>query len=67
LVNISISTITERPHQALGYKTPAEVFSSNLVENTCVGVVESQKPSIHTSNPVRMTGPYLNSGPFLSN
>jgi putative transposase len=57
---------TERPHQALGYKTPAEVFSSNLLETTCGGVVESWKPAIHTSNPVGMAGPYLNLGPFLS-
>jgi hypothetical protein len=58
---------TERPHQTLGYKTPAEVFSSNPVENTCVGVVESRKLAVYTTNQVRMAGPYLNLGPFLFN
>jgi len=32
---------TERPHQALGYRTPAEVFTSSLVAVTQGGMVES--------------------------
>lgn len=32
---------TERPHQALGYRTPAEVFASSLVAVTQGGMVES--------------------------
>ena len=32
---------TERPHQAPGYRTPAEVFTSTPVEATGTGMVES--------------------------
>jgi len=32
---------TERPHQALGYRTPVEVFTSTPVEVTSTGMVES--------------------------
>jgi len=32
---------TERPHQTLGYRTPAEVFASIPLENTHGGMVES--------------------------
>ena len=32
---------SERPHQALGYRTPAEVFTSTPVEATSTGMVES--------------------------
>jgi len=35
---------TERPHQALGYRTPAEVFTSTPVETTSTGMVESLTP-----------------------
>ena len=31
---------TSRPHQSLGYRTPAEVYTYE-VENTCTNVVES--------------------------
>ena len=31
---------TNRPHQALGYRTPLDVYTSTL-ENTCINVVES--------------------------
>jgi putative transposase len=31
---------TERPHQALGYRTPAEVFTSSLVAATQGGMIE---------------------------
>ena len=43
---------TERPHQALGYRTPAEVFCSIPVAATSVCMVESLKP-----NPLRIAGP----------
>jgi putative transposase len=52
---------TERPHQALGYRTPAEVFNSIPVEATNGGMVESL-----TSDPLRIAGPNLNLAPILS-
>jgi len=51
----------ERPHQALGYRTPAEVFTSILVENTQGGMVE-----FLTTDPLRTAGPALNIAPILS-
>jgi len=53
---------TERPHQALGYRTPAEVFTSSPVEATSTGVVESLTP-----DPLRTAVPTLNIAPILSN
>jgi putative transposase len=53
---------TERPHQSLGYKTPAEVFVSTPVEATNGGMVESLTPE-----PLRIAGPTLNNNPVLSN
>ena len=52
---------TERPHQALGYRTPAEVFTSIPVEVTQGGMVESLTP-----DPMRTAGPTLNIAPILS-
>ena len=52
---------TERPHQALSYRTPAEVFTSILVEATNGDVVESLTP-----DPLRTAGPNLNLAPILS-
>jgi putative transposase len=52
---------TERPHQALGYRTPAEVFTSILVEATNGGMVESLTP-----DPLGIAGPNLNIAPILS-
>jgi len=51
----------ERPHQALGYRTPAEVFTSILVEDTQGGMVE-----FLTTDPLRTAGPALNIAPILS-
>ncbi len=59
----------ERPHQALGYRTPAEVFipsvaegfTSILVEVTQSGMVESL-----TTDPLRTAEPALNIAPILS-
>lgn len=50
---------TERPHQALGYRTPAEVFKE--VESTNGGMLESL-----TSDPLRIVEPNLNIAPILS-
>ena len=52
---------TERPHQALGYQTPSEVFTSTPVAATNGGMVESLIP-----DPVRRAGPALNIAPILS-
>jgi len=52
---------TERPHQAHGYRTPAEVFTSTPVESTSGGMVESLTP-----DPLRIAGPTLNIAPILS-
>jgi len=52
---------TERPHQALGYLTPAEVFSTTPVETNSAGMVESL-----TSDPLRIAGTALTIAPILS-
>ncbi len=52
---------TERPHQALRYRTPAEVFTSSTVETTNGGMVESL-----TLVTMRTAGPNLNLAPILS-
>jgi putative transposase len=52
---------TERPHQALGYRTPAEVYTVIHVEATNGGMVESLTP-----DPLRIAGPTLNIAPILS-
>ena len=52
---------TERPHQALGYRTPAEIFSSIPVDATSRGMVESLTP-----DPLRIAGPDLNTASILS-
>jgi putative transposase len=51
----------ERPHQALGYRTPAEVFVSIPVAAINGGMVESLTP-----NPSRIAEPNLNIVPILS-
>ena len=52
---------TQRPHQTHGYRTPAEVFTSTLVEATSRGMVESLTP-----DPFRTAEPNLNIAPILS-
>jgi len=52
---------TERPHQALGYRTPAEVFTSISVEVTNGVMVDSV-----TVDPLRIAGPNLNLALILS-
>ena len=52
---------TERPHQTHGYRTPAEVYTSTLVESTSRGMVESLTP-----DPLRIAVPNLNIAPILS-
>ena len=52
---------TERPHQALGYRTPAEVFASIPMEATNGGMVESL-----TLDTLRTAGHDLSKAPVLS-
>jgi putative transposase len=56
---------TERPHQALGYRTPAEAFSSSLVEDSHGVMVESPRP-VTSRGTMRMAGPDLKIAPILS-
>jgi putative transposase len=51
---------TQRPHQALGYRTPAEVYD-NLVGSVSRGMVESMEPIT-----TRKAGSALNRVPILS-
>jgi len=50
----------ERPHQAHGYRTPAELYAG-AVENACINVVESL-----VANTVGMAGLSLSKAPILS-
>jgi len=52
---------TERPHQALGYRTPAEAYASIPMEATRGGMVESLP-----LDTLRTAGPTLNMTPILS-
>ena len=52
---------TERPHQTLGYRTPAEVFDPTLVEATNGAMVESLTP-----DPWVIAEPNLRTAPTLS-
>jgi putative transposase len=51
---------TERPHQTHGYRTPAEVFNTTLVESISSSMVE------FLTDPLRIAGPNLNIAPILS-
>jgi len=51
----------QRPHQSLGYRTPAEVYNSTTVEEPKGDVLQSLPPS-----PSRIAEPDLNSTPILS-
>jgi hypothetical protein len=58
----------ERPHQGLGYRTPAEVFTPNPIPVATMigGMVESITLDTNTLNPLREAGPHLNFVPLLS-
>ena len=58
---------TERPHQALGYRTPAEVFTSSPVEATHGNLVESLRTNNLTVKPLGTAGPSLNLASTMSN
>ena len=52
---------TERPHQSLGYRTPAEEHYTRNLELINEDVLKSRKQSTYTGHPLRLAGPYLNS------
>ena len=52
---------TARPHQALDYRTPGEVFTSISFEEPEKGVIESL-----TTSTIDTAGLYLNLAPLLS-
>jgi putative transposase len=56
----------ERLHQALGYRTPAEVFINGKKTARLADLVESGKPSL-LAEPTEIVGPALNSAFLLSN
>jgi putative transposase len=49
----------QRPHQSLGYRTPAEEYYACTVEVVKEGMLISVKPR-STFNPVRIAGPHFN-------
>ena len=57
----------ERPHQSLGYRTPAEVFIPNPVEANDGGMVQSLILDIPSTGSLRIAGPSLNIASILSN
>ena len=57
----------ERPHQALGYRTPAEVFIPIPVEAPDSGMVQSLISDIPSIGSLRIAGPSLNVASMLSN
>jgi putative transposase len=61
LVNYFRFYNTERPHQALGYRTPAEICYTTPVDPTNGGMIKSLTP-----DPLRIAGPDLNKTPILS-
>jgi putative transposase len=52
---------TERPHQSLGYKTPAEVYYANTVEVAKEHMLESVTSGTSVSNLAKVAVPHLNS------
>ena len=50
---------TQRPHQALGYRTPADVYHSRQMETTRGGLVESPRQDIPLTGSLRKADPIL--------
>ncbi len=57
----------QRPHQALGYRTPAEVFNGDSVQSTEHSRERRWSPSRALVNPGKTAGLSLNIAPILSN
>jgi putative transposase len=58
---------TQRPHQALGYRTPAEVFSGNSAPTNGRSKERRWPPSKALENLGKTAGPSLNIASILSN
>ena len=58
---------TQRPHQALGYRTPAEMFNGDSVQSTEHPTERRWSPSRALVNLGKTAGPSLNIAPILSN
>ena len=58
---------TQRPHQALGYRTPAEVFNGDPVETTGHMKERSWSPTEALADLGKTAGLSLNFAPTLSN
>ena len=58
---------TQRPHQALGYRTPAEVFSGDSVQSDEQSKERRWSPSRALVNLGKTAGPSLNIASILSN
>ena len=58
---------TQRPHQSLGYRTPAEVFNEDLAPSDERSINGTWTPSRALADPGKMAGLSLNFAPNLSN
>ena len=58
---------TQRPHQALGYRTPDEVFSGDSAQSTEHTTERRWSPGTALVNPGKTAGLSLNIAPILSN
>ena len=58
---------TQRPHQALGYRTPAEVFNGDSVQSTEQSPERRWSKSRALVNLGKTAGLSLNNTPILSN
>ncbi len=58
---------TQRPHQALGYRTPAEVFNGEPAPTEEQSIQRRWSPSIALVNLGKTAGPSLSIAPILSN
>ncbi len=58
---------TQRPHQALGYRTPGEVFNGDSVPLADQSIERRWSPSRALVSYAGATGPSLNIAPILSN
>jgi len=58
---------TQRPHQALGYRTPAEVFNGEPARLDEQSIQRRWSPSIALVNLGKTAGPSLSIAPILSN
>jgi putative transposase len=57
---------TERPHQALDYKTPAEAHAPSTTTPTAMVTIEGGMVESLVPKPIGLAGPHLNSAPLLS-